>query len=62
MLMAIFDEAFAEFLWRERDNIINDISERNLCGRLMLYLDTGRLPRILLRIAAVADDCGFGFR
>ncbi len=43
MLMAIFDEAFAEFLWRERDNIINDISERNLCGRLMLYLDTGRL-------------------
>jgi hypothetical protein len=42
MLMKIFDEAFAEFLERERANIINDISERNLCGRLMLYLDSSR--------------------
>ena len=40
--MKVFDEAFAEFLRRERDNIINDISERNLCGRLMLYLDASR--------------------
>jgi hypothetical protein len=28
---------------RERANIIADISERNLCGRLMLYLDAARI-------------------
>ncbi len=30
---------FREFLGREHDNIQADISERNLCGRLMLHLD-----------------------
>ncbi|WP_375762629.1 hypothetical protein ACE10W_16725 [Bradyrhizobium sp. B025] len=43
MLMSLFNEALDEFLWRERDNIIANISERNLCGRLMLYLDAARL-------------------
>lgn len=42
MLMKVCDEAFAEFLQRERENIVNDISERNLCGRLMLYLDASK--------------------
>jgi hypothetical protein len=43
MLMELFREAFHEFLVRERDNIIANISERNLCGRLMLYLDAARI-------------------
>jgi hypothetical protein len=41
-LMALFNEALREFLGREHDNIRADISERNLCGRLMLYLDATR--------------------
>jgi hypothetical protein len=41
-LMLLFKEALFEFLRRERDNIRADISERNLCGRLMLYLDAAR--------------------
>ena len=41
-LMALFNEAFREFLGREHDNIRADRSERNLCGRLMLYLDAAR--------------------
>ncbi len=43
MLMQLFQDAFHEFLGRERDNIRANISERNLCGRLMLYLDGARL-------------------
>ncbi len=43
MLMKLFEEALHEFLGRERNNIIANISERNLCGRLMLYLDAARL-------------------
>jgi hypothetical protein len=43
MLMSLFEEAFNEFLEKERDNIIANISERNLCGRLMLYFDAARL-------------------
>lgn len=43
MLAALFDDAFREFLAQERDNIRADISERNLCGRLMLYLDGARM-------------------
>lgn len=39
----MFEIAFAEFLGRERANIQADISERNLCGRLMLYLDVARV-------------------
>jgi hypothetical protein len=41
-LMALFNGPFREFFGRERDNIRADISERNLCGRLMLYLDAAR--------------------
>jgi hypothetical protein len=41
-LMALFNEAFRKFLGREHDNIRADISGRNLCGRLMLYLDAAR--------------------
>jgi len=36
--MQIFRSAFDEFLQRERANILNDISEPNLCGRLMIYM------------------------
>lgn len=42
LLNALFDEAFTIFLARENVNIRADISERNLCGRLMLYLDNAR--------------------
>ena len=42
LLLALFHNAFREFLDRERRNILADISERNLCGRLMLYLDIER--------------------
>jgi hypothetical protein len=43
MLMSLFEEAFHEFLGRERANIVANISERNLCGRLMLYIEAARL-------------------
>jgi hypothetical protein len=42
MLMLLFEEAFREFLATERSNIVANIAERNLCGRLMLYLDAAR--------------------
>jgi hypothetical protein len=42
MLLELFNAAFADFLRREYANIQADISERNLCGRLMLYLDAAR--------------------
>lgn len=41
-LMKIFESAFDVFLEQERKNIIKNISERNLCGRLMIYLDKAR--------------------
>lgn len=45
-LMGLFNEAFSELLGREHDNNIQaDISERNLCGRLMLYRDAGARHR-----------------
>jgi hypothetical protein len=43
MLMALFKEAFGEFLGMEGTNIAANISERNLCGRLMLYLEAARI-------------------
>jgi hypothetical protein len=41
-LMQIFRSAFDEFLKRERANILNDIAERNLCGRLMIYIERSK--------------------
>lgn len=38
----MFQEAFKEFLRRERDNILNNVNERNLCARLAMYLDQVR--------------------
>jgi hypothetical protein len=35
----LFIESFAEFLVSERANILNGTNERNLCGRLALYLE-----------------------
>ena len=40
--MQIFRSAFDEFLKRERANIINDVAERNLCGRLMIYIERSK--------------------
>ena len=40
--MQIFQRWFDEFLKRERANILNDIAERNLCGRLMIYLERAK--------------------
>lgn len=34
----VFEKAFAEFLNIEKDNITNGVSERNLCGRLSMYI------------------------
>ena len=34
-----FDAGFADFLRRESDHIISGVSERNLCARLMFYLE-----------------------
>jgi hypothetical protein len=39
VLNAIFIEANNQFLKREVDNILNGISERNLCGRLSHYVE-----------------------
>ncbi len=35
----IFSEAFNHFLSQERSNILNGVAERNLCGRLAIYLE-----------------------
>jgi len=37
-LMALFNEAFREFLEREHDNIRANISKCNLCGRIQPIL------------------------
>jgi hypothetical protein len=34
----IFDESIKVFFVEERENIINNVAERNLCGRLAIYL------------------------
>jgi hypothetical protein len=41
-LKDLFQEAFKEFLCRERDNILNNVNERNLCARLAMYVDQAR--------------------
>jgi hypothetical protein len=38
-LDAIFEESFDSFLAQESANIVNGVSERNLCGRLALCLE-----------------------
>lgn len=42
MVEQIFEEAFQQFICRERDNIISNVSERNLCGRLSIYLESAK--------------------
>jgi hypothetical protein len=39
MLEELFSESLDEFFNRETENIINNISERNLCSRLAMYLE-----------------------
>jgi hypothetical protein len=39
----IFDESIKIFFVEERENIINNVAERNLCGRLSIYLTNGLL-------------------
>jgi hypothetical protein len=41
-MKVLFSKAFSEFLSNERTNIINDVNERNLCGRLAIYLEGAR--------------------
>lgn len=41
----IFDESISFFLSEERENIINDVAERNLCGRLSIYLTNALIQR-----------------
>lgn len=38
----IFAEAFNQFLSEERPNIRNGVAERNLCGRLAIYLENAK--------------------
>lgn len=35
----VFEEAISIFLDKEKENIENDVAERNLCGRLSLYME-----------------------
>lgn len=39
LLNNIFRESNNQFLEQEMDNISNDVNERNLCGRLAIYLN-----------------------
>jgi len=41
-MRGIFHRSFGNFLLRERANIVNGVSERNLCGRLALYIEEER--------------------
>lgn len=38
-LLAFFNEGKTTFFQRERENILSGVSERNLCGRLAIYLE-----------------------
>ncbi|PKV52227.1 hypothetical protein ATE84_4334 [Aquimarina sp. MAR_2010_214] len=39
-LLIFFNEAKAKFFQKEKRNILSGVSERNLCGRLSIYLET----------------------
>ncbi|WP_396179763.1 hypothetical protein [Flavobacterium sp.] len=39
LLHKIFEDANTIFLEQEIENILNDVNERNLCGRLAIYLN-----------------------
>jgi hypothetical protein len=54
-LLDLFNESLGDFFLRECDNIISGISERNLCGRLAVYIDR-LLPKHLLEDYYVADS------
>jgi hypothetical protein len=41
-LAPLFWGAFGDFLQEERDNILNGVSEQNLCGRLAIFLEGHR--------------------
>lgn len=38
LLVEIFDESLDIFLDLERENLLNDVAERNLCSRLAIYI------------------------
>lgn len=38
-LKKLFDESLSNFFPREIENILSGVSERNLCGRLAIYVD-----------------------
>ncbi|MCE1197744.1 MAG: hypothetical protein LWW85_02140 [Marinilabiliales bacterium] len=40
LLTELFDETVTIFFAREAQNILDDVAERNLCGRLAIYLTT----------------------
>lgn len=39
LLNDIFTKTVDKFFVEELDNILNDVSERNLCGRLAIYME-----------------------
>jgi hypothetical protein len=39
VLLNLFKESFDEFLVKEKSGISNTVSERNMCGRLVIYLN-----------------------
>lgn len=53
-LKKLFDESLSNFFPREIENILSGVSERNLCGRLAIYVDR-LLPKYLLKDYYVAD-------
>lgn len=53
-LTNLFKESLENFFSREIENILSGVSERNLCGRLAIYVDR-LLPKYLLKDYYVAD-------
>jgi hypothetical protein len=47
-LVKLFKESLSSFFPKEIDNILSGVSERNLCGRLGIYVDR-LLPQYLLK-------------
>jgi len=46
-LEELFQEAFAAFLEAERDHLLTNVSERNSCGRLAIWLHNAKEKRAL---------------
>jgi hypothetical protein len=57
-MRGIFQRSFKKFLIRERTNIANGVSERDLCGRLAMYLEEEKVQAGLVGYYVDADTTG----